>query len=141
MMIDATILLTSTVIVSIISLIGSIILYKLNRKAVIEDRRDELQQMTIKISDQMKKLSEDQESIVSKIRELQSAIDNLREANRIILHSEIMRLAKPALRAGKIAHEEKNFIIRMHSIYHEKLGGNGELDELMDDLSDIDVDY
>lgn len=141
MMIDATILLTSTVVVSIISLIGSIILYKLNRKAVIEDRRDELQQMTLKISDQMKKLSADQEAIVSTIRELQSAIDNLREANRIILHSEIMRLAKPALRAGKIAHEEKNFIIRMHGIYHEKLGGNGELDELMDDLSDIDVEY
>ena len=44
MVIDATVLLTSSVIVSFISLIGSVMLYKMNRKAALEDRHDEIKQ-------------------------------------------------------------------------------------------------
>ena len=42
MVIDATVLLTSSVVVSLISLAGSVMLYKMNRKAALEDRHDEI---------------------------------------------------------------------------------------------------
>lgn len=141
MVIDATVLLTSSVVVSLISLAGSVILYKMNRRAALEDRHDEIKQNVEALQNSMNQISEDYDRLNKKLETLTAMILDLKESQRILMHSEILTKIKRAMKAGSITLEEKNTIISMHDTYHNKLGGNGQLDAAMKDLMEIEVQY
>ena len=141
MVIDATVLLTSSVIVSFISLIGSVMLYKMNRKAALEDRHDEIKQNVEALQLSMNVISEDYNRLNNKLENLTTMILDLKESQRILMHSEILTKIKRAMKEGHITLEERNTIISMHDTYHNKLGGNGQLDAAMKDLMEIEAVY
>ena len=141
MTIDATVLLTSSVIVSLISLTGSVMLYKMNRKAALEDRHDEIKRNVEALQLSLDKLSADYVALNKRIEDLASMIQDLKESQRIMMHNDILNRIKHAMQEGHITLEERNTIISMHDTYHNKLGGNGQLDAAMSDLMDIDAEY
>lgn len=141
MVIDATVLLTSSVIVSFISLIGSVVLYKMNRKAALEDRHDEIKQNVEALQLSLNVISEDYNRLNKKLENLTAMIMDLKESQRILMHNEILSKIKRAMHEGHITLEERNTIILMHDTYHNKLGGNGQLDAAMKDLMEIEADY
>lgn len=50
---------------------------------------------------------------------------------RMLLYDRIKHLGKSYLTRGEIHSEELEDLIAMHKVYHDKLGGNGFLDNLM----------
>lgn len=50
---------------------------------------------------------------------------------RMLLYDRIKHLGKSYLTRGDIHSEELEDLIAMHKVYHDKLGGNGFLDNLM----------
>ena len=141
MTIDVTVLLTSSVIVSAISLIGSLVMFKLNRNSVLEDRKDEVKEQISALQETVSELLAEQAVLANRIKELSEQIADLKESQKIILQNEILYKIKKAMKEGRVSHDEKSTIISMHSIYHNKLGGNGQLDASMSDLSSLDVIY
>ena len=141
MVIDATVLLTSSVVVSLISLAGSVMLYKMNRKAALEDRHDEIKNNVEALQKSLNQIQEDYVRLNTKLENLTTMILDLKDSQRILMHNEILSKIKHAMKEGHISLEERNTIISMHDTYHNKLGGNGQLDAAMKDLMEIEAEY
>lgn len=141
MVIDTAVLLTSSVLVSLISLAGSIILYKMNRRAALEDRHDEIKHDVESLQTSLDQIKKEYTSLNAKLEGLTAMVMDLKESQRILMHSEILSKIKHAMSEGRITLEERSTIIAMHEAYHCKLGGNGQLDAAMDDLEKVPVDY
>lgn len=57
--------------------------------------------------------------------------DGTKEASRLLMKNEIRRLCDTYISQGWIYEDELEDLIVMHKCYHNKLGGNGFLDEMM----------
>ena len=57
--------------------------------------------------------------------------DDITSGLRMLLYDRIKYLGKSYISRGKIHAEELEALIAMHNVYHDKLHGNGFLDELM----------
>lgn len=73
------------------------------------------------------------------IRELRKLVDSLIVADRTILYDRIKHLAKSYIKRGWITVEEYEDLKRMHKVYHDDLGGNGFLDEIMKEVSKLEI--
>ena len=60
-------------------------------------------------------------------------------AMRQLYYGRIKRHAKHYIAAGKITSEELEDIVEDHRIYHDVLGGNGYLDNLMSKVRGLDI--
>ena len=58
---------------------------------------------------------------------------------RILLYDRIKHLARAYIRRESITAEELEDLIIMHEIYHTQLGGNGFLDEVMQQVVDLPI--
>lgn len=57
--------------------------------------------------------------------------DGVSKGVQILLYDRIKFLGKHYIASGTVTTEELEDLIAMHKIYHDDLGGNGYLDELM----------
>lgn len=101
--------------------IFTLLQWKLNRKAVREDRAAELGK--------------------TESRELKRLVSVLVEADRTILYDRIKHLGKSYIARGYVTVEELEDLDLMHTVYHDKdkLGGNGFLDALMKTVHGLEV--
>lgn len=60
-------------------------------------------------------------------------------ANRVILHDRIKYLGKAHIAKGEITAEDLEDIMNMHRCYHNDLGGNGFLDNLMEQVCKLRI--
>lgn len=65
--------------------------------------------------------------------------DDIKCGLRMILYVEIKRLGKECIARGNIHTEELEDLIAMHKVYHDKLGGNGFLDNLMAQVKRLQI--
>ena len=65
--------------------------------------------------------------------------DALIIAMRQLYYGRIKRHAKHYIAAGRISSEELEDIVEDHRIYHDVLGGNGYLDNLMSKVKGLDI--
>lgn len=108
-------LLTGSVGAGIVAGVFGIIMWKLNRKAVRDDRNEE------------------QET------EAQKSNEELRAGIRMILYAMIKQRARCYIAAGEITLEDLEDLLAMHTIYHDALHGNGFLDSLMDQVKKLPI--
>lgn len=106
----------------------TLIQWKLNRKAVREDRKEAAGTASCTQRGQ-------------EIRELKRLVNVLVEADRTIMYDRIKHLGKSYIARGYITVEELEDIDLMHTVYHDKdkLGGNGFLDALMKTVHALEV--
>ena len=74
----------------------------------------------------------------AEIQQLQKTVDSLIVADRAILYDRIKHLAKSYLSRGYITVEEYEDLKRMHKVYHDELGGNGFLDDIMKEVNKLE---
>ena len=55
-------------------------------------------------------------------------------ALRALLRERIRYLCKVHIAAGEISYTDRGDLISMHDVYHNELGGNGNLDAEMDEV-------
>ena len=58
---------------------------------------------------------------------------------RIMLYDRIKYLGRKHISRGNISSEDLHDIIEMHRIYHDELGGNGFLDEIMERVKSLPI--
>ena len=61
--------------------------------------------------------------------------DGVRAGVRILMYDRIKHLATSYIARGYVTFDEYEDLVKMHSVYHNDLGGNGFLDRLMDQVS------
>ena len=130
-------ILSSTVAATIVTSIKELILWRLNRKAKIEDNSQESQNSELKqiLSDHQESL----EKLVKSIEDLEKKLSLSLENDKIILKDKIKYLILKYADVGEITLDEKQAINHMWHIYHFDLHGNGDLDDLMEMLESIKI--
>ena len=100
--------------------------WRLNRKATKEDKAADR-----KVAD-CKARGED-------IARVEKRVDALYVANRIQMYDRIKHLGKSYIRQEEISAEDLKDLIDMHKCYHDDLGGNGFLDEIMEQVRHLPI--
>jgi len=70
---------------------------------------------------------------------VENQVKALYKANRIQMYDRIKHLGKSYISQGKISPEDLEDIIDMHKCYHDDLGGNGFLDEIMEQVKHLPI--
>ena len=103
---------------AVIKLIDNVVQWKLQRKAAKEDRTVEDGQAEIKKIKQWEKDMEDK-------------VNALVNADKYILFDRIRYLGQRYVADNEVDFDDRRILNQMHDVYHNELGGNGDLDELM----------
>lgn len=119
-------LLSGGVAAAIIKAAESIITWKLNRKAAQEDKEEAKQEST-------------EQDIKAAIAQLEKDITSLRTGERVILHDRIKYLGKSFIEDKEIDFDDRQDLVDMHSVYHNELGGNGNLNSLMEEVMKLPI--
>ena len=61
----------------------------------------------------------------------------LKEGVMYILYDRIRYIAEKHIRDEEITFEDRRMLHKMHGVYHNRLGGNGDLDQLMADVDEL----
>lgn len=117
-------LLSGGVAAAVIKAAESLITWKLNRKAAQEDKEDNKKELALK----------NEQAVVE---QLKTEVASLRLGERVILRDRIRYLGRVYIKSGEIDFDDRQDLVDMHSVYHTKLGGNGNLDGLMKDVMDL----
>lgn len=106
-----TTVLTGGFAVAIVNLVRDIIMWKKNRKAAKEDKEEQ--------------------KIEERLKAIENITNTLASANKYILYDRIRFLGQAYIKDGEIDFDDRRILNDMHDVYHNGLGGNGDLDNLM----------
>ena len=87
-------------------------LHKLQRKEALEDK--------------------EAQNTEEQLKELKTKVDALVESSKYIMFDRIRWLGQQYINAGEIDFDDRRILHAMHQSYHNGLGGNGDLDKLME---------
>lgn len=111
---------------AIVSGIFGIIMWKLNRKAQVEDRHEDKEQ-------------ESADALKAEVETINDQLSGLTVAMRMLMYDRIKHLGNSYLKRDSISSEELADLIEMHRVYHDTLKGNGFLDTLMEKVKALPV--
>lgn len=114
---DVSGILGSTVVGTLVASAANLIIWKLNRNAAEADRNAE----------------GDHEWR----SEVDSKISALVESNRLIMLDRIKYLGQAYIIDGEVDFDDRRLLHAMHDTYHNKLGGNGDLDLIMEEVDKL----
>lgn len=103
---------------AVIKLIDNVVQWKLQRKAAKEDRTLDDDRAEIKKIKQWEKDMEDK-------------VNALINADKYILFDRIRYLGQKYVADDEVDFDDRRILNQMHDVYHNELGGNGDLDKLM----------
>lgn len=103
---------------AVIKLIDNVVQWYLQRKAAKEDAKISDDKVELKKIKQWEKNMEDK-------------VDALVNADKYILFDRIRYLGQKYVADDEVDFDDRRILRQMHDVYHNELGGNGDLDELM----------
>ena len=104
---------------AVIKLIDNVVQWKLQRKAAKEDRTLDDDRAEIKKIKQWEKDMEDK-------------VNALVNADKYIMFDRIRYLGQKYVAEKEVDFDDRRILNQMHDVYHNELGGNGDLKEWMD---------
>lgn len=117
-------LLTGAASAAVIRLLDNVIQWKLNRKAKKEDKAE-------------KQTEEEGKKNEERIKSMETVMLSLAEGMSYMLLDRIRHLGLAYLSRGEISFDERRLLRQMHDVYHNKLNGNGDLDELLKEVDEL----
>lgn len=111
---------------AIVTGIFGIIMWKLNRKAQVEDRQEDKEQASA-------------DALKAEVETINEQLSGLTVAMRMLMYDRIKHLGNSYLKRDSISSEELADLIEMHRVYHDTLKGNGFLDTLMEKVKALPV--
>ena len=63
----------------------------------------------------------------------------LKQGMKLLLADKIQYLGLRYIADGEIAFTNRKMLNEMHSVYHSGLGGNGDFDDLMEELNELPI--
>lgn len=80
---------------------------------------------------QMQNQSADKRTLAQRIDELRDEMILIRKGQKIVMHDRLTYLSRTYLEKDFVSHENRRNLLSMHESYHNDLGGNGDLDDLI----------
>jgi hypothetical protein len=114
----------------LISFISNIVMFKIQRNAAKEDKKEELDGWKNEIIDRLGKDENKTDYVANKI-------DEIKQGQKIILYDRIRYLGKNYIKAGEIEFDDRAILHKMHNAY-KALGGDDEGDDLSTIMKEID---
>lgn len=112
-----TAVLTGGFLVSLVNLVRDIIMWKKNRKATLEDREDQQYGERLKV--------------------VEEQVAKLIQSQKYMLYDRIRYVGQSYIKDGEIDFDDRRILSEMHYVYHNILGGNGDLDTLMKEVNSL----
>lgn len=109
-----------------VKLIESVVVWFLNRRAKKDDDAAE----------EEKKKKQQRET---EYADMVKTVEGLKIADRLIMQDRIKHLCRAYLKDGEIEFSDLDDLIAMHGCYHDNLGGNGNLNALMELVKELPV--
>lgn len=108
-----------------VKLLDNLIQWLLTRRAATRDKAVETSRKTDAEKEQ-------------EMDEVKRTVCDLAGGQMIILHDRIKYLGRCYIQDGEIRLDDREDLLKMHEAYH-KLGGNGNLNVLMDDVLELSL--
>lgn len=121
-------LLTGATAAAVIKLLDNLIIWHLNRKAKKDDETE---------AEGKAKMQQAEKSEKEWKQHTDETIEALAIGVRVILMDRIRYLGQKYLDEGEIDFDDRRLLNQMHSVYHNTLGGNGDLNILMEEVNDL----
>lgn len=121
-------LLTGATAAAVIKLLDNLIIWHLNRKAKKSDEaeaEEKAEERKAEIDEKEWKKHTDE------------TIEALAIGVRVILMDRIRYLGQEYIKDGEVDFDDRRLLNQMHSVYHNTLGGNGDLDILMKEVDEL----
>jgi len=138
-------LLTSSVLVSVIAVIGNVLMFILNRRATKKDRQDDSEDKISMIEKRISQLEIDRDNdrrlFRETIRDITESLIDVKDGQKVILYDRILYISRKFILEGSISYEDKTNLNKMYSVYHNQLGGNGDLDTVIRDINELPTKY
>jgi len=117
-------ILTGGAAVAVIKIMDNVLMWLLNRKAKLNDDGKNAEAERLKrLEDELEKLAE--------------GFQILKNALRVNSHDRIKYLGRKHIENGEVSFDDREDLIEMHDVYHNDLGGNGNLDNIMKQVMDL----
>lgn len=138
-------LLTSSVLVSVIAVIGNVLMFILNRRATKKDRQDDSEDKISMIEKRISQLEIDRDNdrrlFRETIRDITESLIDVKDGQKVILYDRILYISRKFILEGSISYEDKTNLNKMYSVYHNQLGGNRDLDTVIRDINELPTKY
>lgn len=121
-------LLTGASAAAVIKLLDNLIIWHLNRKAKKDDEAEAEEKAEEQQSEQDEKEWK---------KHTDDTIEALAIGVRVILMDRIRYLGQEYIKDGEVDFDDRRLLNQMHSVYHNTLGGNGDLDILMKEVDEL----
>ena len=121
-------LLTGATAAAVIKLIDNLLIWFLDRKAKKADETEaegKAKKKEVEMDEKEWKKHTDE------------TIESLAIGMRVILMDRIRFIGQKYLKEGEIDFDDRRLLNQMHGVYHNNLGGNGDLDILMEEVNDL----
>ena len=116
-------ILTGGVAAACIKLLDNLVQWVLNRRAAKKD----------KAANEERKTEAEKEK---ELDDVKTSVQYLATGQMVILHDRIKYLGRGYIKAEEIDIDDREDLIKMHEVYHQ-LGGNGNLNALMEEILDL----
>jgi hypothetical protein len=83
------------------------------------------------------KEEENKKSTEQRIKNIEQNLNAVVEGQKYILLDRIRYLGCAYLKDGEVSFDDRRLLNMMHGVYHDGLGGNGDLDTLMEEVNDL----
>lgn len=120
--------LSGGVMVAIIEGIRECLAWRRNRKAIKEDRMEE------------KAEAEEMQAAIdtdNRLKKVEDKVDAIVESQKFIMFDRIRYLGQAYINEKEIDFDDRRILNNMHNSYHNGLGGNGDLDTLMEEVNHL----
>lgn len=140
-------IVSSSVIVAIITTTKDLILWGLNRKAKKSDDADgenskliQLEEKVDSITETLEDQNKADEKLAETLDKLAESIDISLSSSQLLMKDKIKQLTLKYLARGSVSYSEREDVHKMWEMYHYKLKGNGDLNQLMEDLDELPLE-
>ena len=114
---------------------------KFDRKAKKEDKaeekNDKLDELSKQFAEYAKKQEQFNQELLARVEKLEEQNDAQNEGMRYTLLDRILYLGKHYINDGEVSFDDRKRLGDMHTVYHNRLGGNGDADAIMDGVYDL----
>ena len=113
---------------AIVKAIDNWLSWKRERRAKHEDA--ELEQKEQKVNERLN-------TIEQQLNTTEKNLDSLKEGMKYIIYDRIRHIGQAHINAGEIDFDDRRILNNMHHCYHYGLGGNGDLDKLVQEVNNL----
>ena len=113
---------------AVVKAIDNWLSWRRERKAKHED--DDLAKKEQTINDRL-------ENIEQKTEDSRKTLESLTDGMKYIIYDRIRHIGQAHINAGEIDFDDRRILNNMHHCYHYGLGGNGDLDKLVQEVNNL----